>query len=58
MQCTIAWIHSSMSLFLSKQPARDDDRDNPLRWVMLAPLIEASRRSPSASTSASTWCTE
>jgi crotonobetaine/carnitine-CoA ligase len=40
MQCTIAWIHSSMSLFLSKQPPRDDDRDNPLRWVMLAPLIE------------------
>jgi carnitine-CoA ligase len=38
--CTIAWIHSSMSLFLHKQPPRDDDRDNPLRWVMLAPLIE------------------
>jgi crotonobetaine/carnitine-CoA ligase len=40
MDCTIAWIHSSMSLFLAKQPPRDDDRDNPLRWVMMAPLIE------------------
>jgi crotonobetaine/carnitine-CoA ligase len=29
-----------MSLFLAKQPPRDDDRDNPLRWVMMAPLIE------------------
>jgi carnitine-CoA ligase len=40
LACTIAWIHSSMSLFLYKQPARPDDRDNPLRWVMMAPLIE------------------
>jgi crotonobetaine/carnitine-CoA ligase len=38
--CTIAWIHSSMSLFLHKQPPRPDDRDNPLRWVMMAPLID------------------
>jgi carnitine-CoA ligase len=40
MDCTIAWIHSSMSLFLSKQPPRADDRDNPMRWVMMAPLVE------------------
>jgi carnitine-CoA ligase len=38
--CTLAWIHSSMSLFLWKQPPRPDDRDNPLRFVMMAPLIE------------------
>jgi crotonobetaine/carnitine-CoA ligase len=38
--CTLAWIHSSMSLFLYKQPPKPDDRDNPLRFVMMAPLIE------------------
>jgi crotonobetaine/carnitine-CoA ligase len=38
--CTLAWIHSSMSLFLYKQPPRPDDRNNPLRFVMMAPLIE------------------
>jgi len=38
--CTIAWIHSSMSLFLAKQPPRANDRDNPMRWVMMAPLVE------------------
>lgn len=38
--CTVAWIHSSMSLFLHKQPRRDDDAGNPLRFVMMAPLIK------------------
>lgn len=37
--CTIAWIHSAMSLFLAKQAPRDDDLDNPLRLAMLAPLF-------------------
>lgn len=40
LECTIAWIHSSMSLFLHKQPLREDDADNPVRFVMMAPLIE------------------
>jgi carnitine-CoA ligase len=37
--CTVAWIHSAMSLFLAKQPRRDEDADNPLRLAMLAPLF-------------------
>ena len=37
--CTVAWIHSAMSLFLAKQPPQPDDRDNPLRLAMLAPLF-------------------
>lgn len=37
--CTIAWLHSAMSLFLDKQPPREDDADNPLRLAMLAPLF-------------------
>lgn len=38
-ECTIAWMHSAMSLFLHKQPRRPDDADNPLRLAMLAPLF-------------------
>jgi carnitine-CoA ligase len=38
-ECTIAWIHSAMSLFLWKQPPRPDDRDHPLRLAMQAPLM-------------------
>ena len=51
--CTVAWIHSAMSIFLAKAPPQDDDGDNPLR------LARCSRRcsracttSRSASTSA------
>ena len=29
--CTVAWIHSAMSIFLAKAPPQDDDGDNPLR---------------------------
>lgn len=38
-RCTTTWIHSAMSLFLHKQPKKDDDGDNPLRLAMLAPLF-------------------
>lgn len=37
--CTIAWLHSSMSLFLHKQPPKADDAENPLKLAMLAPLF-------------------
>lgn len=37
--CTVAWLHSAMSLFLHKQPESPDDADNPLRLVLLAPLF-------------------
>ncbi|WP_196073464.1 AMP-binding protein [Nakamurella alba] len=37
--CTVAWLHSAMSLFLHKQPERPDDADNPLRLALLAPLF-------------------
>ena len=38
-KCTVAWIHSAMCMFLWQQPARDDDRDHPLRLAMQAPLL-------------------
>lgn len=38
-QCTVAWIHSTMCLFLWQSPPRDDDADNPLRLAMQAPLL-------------------
>jgi crotonobetaine/carnitine-CoA ligase len=41
-QSTVTWIHSSMSLFLSKQPPAPGDADNPLRLAMLAPMIPGS----------------
>jgi len=31
-----------MSLFLFNQPPRPDDRDNPVRWVMMAPSSKTS----------------
>jgi carnitine-CoA ligase len=37
--CTIAWIHSAMAHFLWEAPERPDDRDNPLRLAMQAPLL-------------------
>jgi crotonobetaine/carnitine-CoA ligase len=36
---TVTWIHSAMSLFLSKQPRLPNDADNPMRLAMLAPMI-------------------
>jgi crotonobetaine/carnitine-CoA ligase len=41
--CTVAWIHSAMARFLWDAPARDDDRDNPLRLAMQAPLLPTFR---------------
>lgn len=38
-QSTVTWIHSAMSLFLSKQEPREEDLTNPLRLAMLAPLF-------------------
>ncbi len=38
-ECTVAWIHSAMCLFLWKQPPRPDDRQHPLRLAMQAPLL-------------------
>jgi crotonobetaine/carnitine-CoA ligase len=37
--CTVAWIHSAMAHFLWEAPPRTDDRDNPLRLAMQAPLL-------------------
>ncbi len=37
--CTVAWVHSAMAHFLWEQPKRPDDRDNPLRLAMQAPLL-------------------
>jgi crotonobetaine/carnitine-CoA ligase len=37
--CTVAWIHSAMAHFLWDAPAREDDRENPLRLAMQAPLL-------------------
>jgi crotonobetaine/carnitine-CoA ligase len=37
--CTVAWIHSAMAHFLWDAPALPDDRDNPLRLAMQAPLL-------------------
>jgi carnitine-CoA ligase len=39
LRCTVAWIHSAMAHFLWDAPPRDDDRDNPLRLAMQAPLL-------------------
>jgi carnitine-CoA ligase len=41
--CSVAWIHSAMAHFLWEQPARPDDRDNPLRLAMQAPLLPSFR---------------
>ena len=41
--CTVAWIHSAMAHFLWDAPARPDDRDNPLRLAMQAPLLPTFR---------------
>ena len=41
--CTVAWIHSAMAHFLWDAPARADDRDNPLRLAMQAPLLPTFR---------------
>lgn len=38
-RCSVAWIHSTMCLFLWQQPRRDDDDDHPLRLAMQAPLL-------------------
>jgi crotonobetaine/carnitine-CoA ligase len=42
-RCTVAWVHSAMAHFLWEQPARVDDRDNPLRLAMQAPLLPTFR---------------
>lgn len=39
LNCTVAWIHSAMAHFLWEAPERPDDRDNPLRLAMQAPLL-------------------
>jgi crotonobetaine/carnitine-CoA ligase len=36
--CTVAFLLGVMATFLEKQPPRDDDRDNPLRLVLMVPL--------------------
>jgi crotonobetaine/carnitine-CoA ligase len=41
--CTIAWIHSAMAHFLWEAPERPEDRDNPLRLAMQAPLLPTFR---------------
>jgi crotonobetaine/carnitine-CoA ligase len=41
--CTVAWIHSAMARFLWDAPPRHDDRDNPLRLAMQAPLLPTFR---------------
>src|SRR5947207_5248263 len=41
--CTVAWIHSAMAHFLWDAPKRPDDRDNPLRLAMQAPLLATFR---------------
>ena len=41
--CTVAWIHSAMAHFLWDAPQRPDDRDNPLRLAMQAPLLPTFR---------------
>jgi crotonobetaine/carnitine-CoA ligase len=41
--CSVAWIHSAMAHFLWEQPERFDDRDNPLRLAMQAPLLPTFR---------------
>ncbi len=41
--CTVAWIHSAMAHFLWEAPPRADDRDNPLRLAMQAPLLPTFR---------------
>jgi crotonobetaine/carnitine-CoA ligase len=38
-RCTYAQVFSAMSVFLAKSPERPDDHDNPLRWMMLAPMF-------------------
>jgi len=42
--CTVAWIHSAMSIFLSKAPERENDADNPLRLAMMAPMFPGMHR--------------
>ena len=37
--CTVAWIHSAMCMFLWQQPEHPDDRNHPLRLAMQAPLL-------------------
>jgi carnitine-CoA ligase len=37
--CTVAWVHSAMAHFLWEAPERPEDRDNPLRLAMQAPLL-------------------
>jgi crotonobetaine/carnitine-CoA ligase len=37
--CTVAWIHSAMCMFLWQQRPRPDDRDHPLRLAMQAPML-------------------
>jgi carnitine-CoA ligase len=37
--CTVAWIHSAMAHFLWEAPPQPNDRDNPLRLAMQAPLL-------------------
>jgi carnitine-CoA ligase len=40
---TVAWIHSAMAHFLWDAPPHADDRENPLRLAMHAPLLPAFR---------------